>query len=129
MGMMSFAQAETTLTVMAPIEAAHHDPARTSAGSPMMYLVGDTLVSLDYDLRTVKPLLAKSWTISEDGKTYTFKLRDDVTFCSGKKFIAERCGVLVQAACSTRKSSRRSTGAWARSRTSARPIPTPWSTS
>ena len=58
-----------------PIEAAHHDPARTSAGSMTMYLVGDTLVSLDYDLKTIKPLLAKSWTISEDGKTYTFKLR------------------------------------------------------
>ena len=74
LGMMSLAQAETTLTIMAPIEAAHHDPARQSAGSPLMYLVGDTLVSLDYDLKTVKPLLAKSWTISEDGKTYTLSL-------------------------------------------------------
>lgn len=88
MSMMSLAQAESTLTVMAPIEAQHHDPARQSAGSPLMYLVGDTLVALDYDLKTIKPLLAKSWTISEDGKTYTFKLRDDVTFCSGKKFVA-----------------------------------------
>ena len=42
-----------------PIEAAHHDPARTSAGSMTMYLVGDTLVSLDYDLKTIKPLLAE----------------------------------------------------------------------
>ena len=54
-----------------------------------MYMFGDTLVSLDYDLKTIKPLLAKSWTISEDGKTYTFNLRDDVTFCSGKKFTAK----------------------------------------
>ena len=30
----------------------------------------------------------KSWTVSPDGKLYTFKLRDDVTFCSGKKFTA-----------------------------------------
>ncbi len=81
------AQAQT-LTVMNAIEAAHHDPARTSAGSMTMYLVGDTLVSLDYDLKTIQPLLAESWTISEDGKTYTFKLRNDVTFCSGKKFTA-----------------------------------------
>ena len=49
-GMMSFAQAETTLTVMAPIEAAHHDPARQSAGSPLMYLVGDTLVWVNRDV-------------------------------------------------------------------------------
>src|SRR5512144_126540 len=87
-GVMSYAQAQT-LTVMNSVEAAHHDPARTSAGSMIMYMVGDTLVALDYDLKTVKPLLAKSWTVSEDGKTYTFKLRDDVTFCSGKKFTAK----------------------------------------
>src|SRR5688500_12659596 len=88
-GLVSAAQAQgTTLTVMNSVEAAHHDPARTSAGSMPMYMFGDTLVSLDYDLKTIKPLLAKSWTISEDGKTYTFQLRDDVTFCSGKKFTA-----------------------------------------
>ena len=83
-GMMSYAQAQT-LTVMNPIEVAHLDPMRTSSPSYAAYLISDTLVSLDYDLKTIHPLLAKSWTISEDGKTYTFKLRDDVTFCSGKK--------------------------------------------
>ena len=83
-GMMSYAQAQT-LTVMNPIEVAHLDPMRTSSPSYIAYLVSDTLVSLDYDLKTIHPLLATSWTISEDGKLYTFKLRDDVTFCSGKK--------------------------------------------
>jgi peptide/nickel transport system substrate-binding protein len=87
LGMLALAQAQT-LNVMAPIETAHHDPARTTAPSYIIYLVADTLVSLDYDLKTVQPLLAKSWTISEDGKTYTFRLRDDVTFCSGRKFTA-----------------------------------------
>jgi peptide/nickel transport system substrate-binding protein len=77
-----------TLTVMRSIETANFDPAKQSAGNETMYLVGDTLVSLDYDLKTPQPLLAKSWTISEDGKLYTFQLRDDVTFCSGKKFTA-----------------------------------------
>lgn len=83
----SFAQAQT-LTVMNAVESAHMDPARTTGPPMLIYLVGDTLVSLDYDLKTIQPLLAKSWTISEDGKLYTFKLRDDVTFCSGKKFTA-----------------------------------------
>lgn len=35
------------------------------------------------------PWLAKSYTLSEDGKTYTFTLRDDVTFSNGEKFNAE----------------------------------------
>ena len=51
-------------------------------------MIQDTMVALDWDGRTAIPYLAKSWTISEDGRTYTFKLRDDVTFCSGKKFTA-----------------------------------------
>jgi peptide/nickel transport system substrate-binding protein len=37
----------------------------------------------------VEPALATSWTISPDGKTYTFKLRDDVLFHDGSKFDAE----------------------------------------
>ena len=54
-----------------------------------MFMMGDTLVALDWDLKNVHPLLAKSWTVSDDRLTYTFKLRDDVTFCSGKKFTAD----------------------------------------
>lgn len=37
----------------------------------------------------IKPLLAKSWEISEDGLEYTFHLREDVTFHSGRKFTAK----------------------------------------
>lgn len=45
----------------------------------------DSLVSQDKQGR-IGPWLAKSWTISPDGKTYTFQLRDDVTFTNGEKF-------------------------------------------
>ncbi|WP_420792355.1 staphylopine-dependent metal ABC transporter substrate-binding lipoprotein [Bacillus cereus] len=37
----------------------------------------------------IKPLLAKSWEISKDGKIYTFHLRKDVKFHDGEPFNAE----------------------------------------
>jgi peptide/nickel transport system substrate-binding protein len=33
--------------------------------------------------------VAESWEVSEDGRTYTFTLREDVTFCDGKPMTAE----------------------------------------
>jgi peptide/nickel transport system substrate-binding protein len=82
-----FPASAQTLTLLRNIDAPHYDPHRTTAGATteISFLVGDTLVGLDYDLKTITPLLAESWTISPDGKLYTFKLRQDVTFCSGKK--------------------------------------------
>jgi peptide/nickel transport system substrate-binding protein len=53
-----------------------------------LFMLADTLVSVEDDLKTIHPLLAKSWTISPDGKTYDFVLRDDVTFCDGKAMTA-----------------------------------------
>ena len=46
------------------------------------------LTDLDAAL-TVQPGLAESWTISDDGKTYTFTLRSGVTFHDGSAFDAE----------------------------------------
>ena len=77
--------------MMKGIDAPHYDAQRTTWGptSDIVNMFQDTLVALDWDGRTPIPYLAKSWTISEDGRTYTFKLRDDVSFCSGKKFTAD----------------------------------------
>ncbi|HME20937.1 MAG TPA: ABC transporter substrate-binding protein [Acetobacteraceae bacterium] len=84
--------AETqTLTLMRGIDPPHYDAQRTTSWpvADIVNMIQDTLVALDWDGRTPIPYLAKSWQISPDGRTYTFKLRDDVTFCSGKKFTAE----------------------------------------
>jgi peptide/nickel transport system substrate-binding protein len=50
--------------------------------------VYDTLVAQDRD-GTFQPSLAESWTVSPDGLTYTFKLRQDVTFHDGSPFNAQ----------------------------------------
>ncbi|MDQ1003340.1 peptide/nickel transport system substrate-binding protein [Neobacillus niacini] len=48
----------------------------------------DSLVVQESD-NSIKPWLATEWTVSEDGKSYTFKLREDVTFHDGTPFNAE----------------------------------------
>ncbi|MEQ9639690.1 MAG: ABC transporter substrate-binding protein [Alphaproteobacteria bacterium] len=45
----------------------------------------DGLVTYDFDM-TPRPHLAKSWNISDDGLSYEFKLREDVTWHDGKPF-------------------------------------------
>jgi peptide/nickel transport system substrate-binding protein len=90
MALSSVAEAQT-LRMMKSLDAPHYDGQRTtwSPTSDIVNMIQDTLVALDWDGKTAIPYLAKSWTVSPDGKIYTFKLRDDVTFCSGKKFTAD----------------------------------------
>lgn len=40
------------------------------------------------DKNQPSPYIAKSWEVSADGLTYTFKLRDDVKFHNGRKVVA-----------------------------------------
>lgn len=47
--------------------------------------VNEGLLAYDYDLNP-KPVLATSWSISEDGKRYTFKLRPNVKWSDGQPF-------------------------------------------
>lgn len=58
-------------------------------------LIFDNLIYLD-DQERPSPWLAKSWTISPDGKTYTFKLREGVTFSDGAAFDAEAVKVNLE---------------------------------
>lgn len=85
------AQTKAPLTILRTIDADRYDPIRSTATAAVevLFMLADTLVSLDFDLKSVKPLLAKSWTISPDGKTYTFDLRRDVKFCDGRAMTAE----------------------------------------
>lgn len=48
----------------------------------------EPLVTINSNYEAV-PMLAKSWEISKDGKTYTFQLREGVKFHNGKEMTAE----------------------------------------
>ena len=88
---MAQAAPRNTLVIMREIDADNYDPPRSTArgAGEIIYMMSDTLVSLDFDMRTVRPGLAERWEISPDGKTYTFHLRRDVTFCDGKPMTAD----------------------------------------
>jgi peptide/nickel transport system substrate-binding protein len=49
----------------------------------------DSLTDQDPETGKIVPWLAQSWQISPDGRKYTFKLRDGVTFANGKKLDAQ----------------------------------------
>jgi peptide/nickel transport system substrate-binding protein len=79
-----------TITIVREVDSDRYDPQRSTArgASEVLFMLADTLVSLDYDMKTIKPGLAESWTESPDGLTYVFNLRKDVQFCDGKKMTA-----------------------------------------
>lgn len=52
-------------------------------------LIFETLVELDNETFAVKPLLAKSWEISEDHLSYTFHLREEAAFSDGEPVRAD----------------------------------------
>lgn len=59
--------------------------ARTQANNWACNLIYNSLVKIDNQLE-IQPDIAKSWTISEDGKTYSFTLRKDVYFHKHEAF-------------------------------------------
>lgn len=66
------------------------DPALSTDTSSAHYIVEifSGLVKIDHDLRVV-PELAESWTVSPDGKVYTFKIRQNAKFRDGKAVTAK----------------------------------------
>lgn len=70
-----------------PVSLDPHN-ATDTISSLINYQILDTLVAFN-DKMEIVPRLAESWTTSDDGKTWTFKLRQGVTFQDGTPFTAE----------------------------------------
>ncbi len=77
------------------------DPAESFefSGNDMLNNVYDTLVEMDpADLSEVVPGVAESWELSDDGMTYTFKIREGLKFHSGNDVTAEDAAFSIQRA-------------------------------
>ncbi len=67
------------------------DPAQASdvVSAAVLLNVGDGLVTFEPLTLEVRPAVASSWTVSDDGRVYDFTLRDDVLFHDGTKVTAD----------------------------------------
>ncbi len=77
-----------TLTVALHGEIDTIDPHQsvTIVGNQVYQNIVESLVTPNANLDAMEPELATDWTISEDGLTYTFNLRQGVTFHNGQPF-------------------------------------------
>lgn len=76
-----------TLVVVAGTDPGQLNPAINTSGA-LHFVAGSLyngLVALDKDFKPM-PDLADSWTVADEGKTYTFKLHPDVKWHDGKPF-------------------------------------------
>jgi len=83
--------AKTDITVALQLEPPHLDPTSAAAGAIDSVLYSNVFEGLTRFMGdgSVVPGLAASWEISDDGLSYTFTLRDGVTFHDGTTMDAE----------------------------------------
>lgn len=71
----------------------HLDPvlAEVSSDQSILYQVYDPLIKFNGSMPWEEPIpwTAKSWSVSDDGLTYTFHLRDGVTYRNGDEVVAK----------------------------------------
>jgi peptide/nickel transport system substrate-binding protein len=67
------------------------DPAKAYdfASSNILFNVGETSVGFPPGETEPAPLLAEDWEVSDDGLTYTFTIREGVTFSNGHELTSE----------------------------------------
>jgi peptide/nickel transport system substrate-binding protein len=90
------AQAQTVTAVM-QASLRSLDPVVSTANivRDYGYMVYDTLLAFDAQDR-VQPQMAEKWTVSPDGKTYTFTLREGLKWHDGAAVTADDCVASIQ---------------------------------
>lgn len=83
--------AKDSITIGMALEPTHLDPTAGAAAAIDEVLYANVFEGLTRINRNgeVKPALAESWSVSDDGKTYTFKLRTGVKYHDGSDFNAD----------------------------------------
>jgi peptide/nickel transport system substrate-binding protein len=75
------AQGGTLTVAVADLGSMQWSPTRSGEETEKVAVgLYDNLIKLDPETRTLKPLLAESYSVSEDGRTWTFKLRPNIKF-------------------------------------------------
>src|SRR5690606_244955 len=79
------------INIVREMDSNNYDPHKSTARSAaeVLFMAGDTLVSLEPDMKTISDGLASSWEVSGDGLTYTFHLKEGITFCDGRAMTAD----------------------------------------
>ena len=83
--------AKDSITLGVALEPPHLDPTAGAAAAIDEIVYANVFEGLTRINRNgeVKPALAESWSVSDDGKTYTFSLRTGVKFHDGSDFNAD----------------------------------------
>lgn len=80
-----------TLIVARPSDAIHLDPGRPTDNESVEVIdqIVETLVQYRAGSYEIDPALATEWSVSENGKVWTFRLREGVRFHDGTRLDAE----------------------------------------
>lgn len=88
-----------TLTVgVATLQQQYVDPVLANEGGntyALKWSVGEPLIRQDLDLKPI-PALATDWEISDDGRTWTFNLREGVKMHDGSDFTAQDVATSIE---------------------------------
>jgi peptide/nickel transport system substrate-binding protein len=96
LGSVAAAQAQTITAVMhASLRSLDPVITTTEIVRDYGYMVYDTLLAVDANNK-IQPQMAEKWTVSPDGKTYTFTLREGLKWHDGTPVTADDCVASIQ---------------------------------